>query len=413
MRTRRVGKQRVSGMTAGVAGLAVATAMLSACSGSTASTVSPTGAPTHAAPTDSPAPTVWSAHGLVICRLVNDNTAIEVAVISPRNEQVEASVAVPAMPGQEEINDVTSGPNAPLACGSGQPIGYISDTNIPSIGPEEFAARQEFNANFTKVAILIQDPSGGTADAGYIDLATGHVTDVTAASGGGFGSSTANVHDALYDPATGDLWFLTENGTPYSVDASGQAIAHPVSYASSMSCCSADTPGYIALAPRTGWVLSVNDAALPSPSGTVAVGPGPLGSGQIEVWRQGSDVSQTTSGTAITADGMQIQTFSPLAPIGWLNNTQLVMLSGSQVYIVTFNPGYTTATAGPGLLPSNSYQFLQAMLSPDHHTLAFIVNKGGSDNYLYELALDQPGAQPEQIGQLGSSSAPWAILAWR
>jgi hypothetical protein len=402
-------------MMAGVAGLALAMAMLSGCGGSpSSSTVTPNQgtSPGSLAPGHS-APTVSSAHGLVVCQLISNNTAIDVAVMSPRNLQVEASAVIPAVPDQEETNDLTSGPNAPLGCGSGQSIGYISNTNIPSIGPEQFAARQEFNAAFTKIAVLIQNPSSGTADAGYIDLATGKVTDVTGAGGSGFGSSTANVNDALYDPATGDLWFLTTNGTPYSVGASGQATAHPVSYASSMQCCSADTPGHIALAPRTGWVLSVNDAALPNPSGTVAVGPGPAGSGQIEVWRQGSDVSQTTTGTAITAQGMQTQTLATLEPIGWLNNTRLVMVSGSQFYIVTFGPGYTSATAGPGLLPSNSYLFLQAMLSPDHHTLAFIVNKGGADNYLYELALNQPGAQPAQVGPLGSSSAPWAILAWR
>jgi hypothetical protein len=409
-------RQRVLGAVLGAAGLAVA---LTACS---SSGIGPGTGPRSAPP----APvSVSSAHGLVVCQPASNNTAIELEVISPQNLRVEASTMIPAVPGQEQTSNVTSGPNAPLGCSQIPQQVYGSD--VPAIGPEEFAARQRFNANFTELAVLIQKPSSNTADAGYLDLATGKVTDLTSAStSSGFGSSSATAQDALFSPATGDLWYLASNGTPYSLDASGHATAHPVGYASSLQCCSGDQPGFISLAPQTNWVLSDTGTGLPSPSGTVAVGPATADSGgQIQIWHQGSDLTaeadilggdQSKDISAINVQGLpsaETSTTTGAAAIAWLSDTRLILLWNNQFYILTFNAGYTSATAGPGLLPSSSNQFLQAMLSPDHQTLAFIANTGGSADYLYEMALDQPGAQPKKIGQLGASGTPWAILAWR
>jgi hypothetical protein len=363
---------------------------------------------------------VSSAHGLVLCQPTASKTAIELEVISPQNARPEGSTMIPAVPGQEPANNLASGPNAPVACAPG-PVSNYSQ-NVPMIGPEQFAARQRFNASFTKMAVIIQKPASGTADAGYMNLATGKVTDLTSASSSGFGSSSATAQDALFDSTTGGLWYLTSKGVPYSVDAAGHATAHPVGYASSLAGSSYDAPGYISLAPKTGWVLSDTSTGLPNPSGTVAVGEATVNTGgQLRIWDQGTDLTQditdTKTMTAINVKGLPSGSSNSssqgAAPLAWLSDTQLILLWSSQFYIVTFSPGYTSATAGPGLLPSNSYLFIQAMLSPDHHTLAFTVNKGGTADYLYELALNQPGAQPKRIGPLGSTSSPWAILDWR
>lgn len=419
MRAGRHSRQQVLGITMGAAGLAAAA--LTGCSSGPIPGPGPgttSGAPSPAAPT------VSAAHGLVVCQPTSNNTAMELEVLSPQNLHVAASTMIPAVPGQEETNNLTSGPNAPVACAPGPVANY--NQNIPAIGPEQFAARQRFNADFTKMAVIIQKPSSGTADAGYLTLATGKVTDVTSASSSGFGSSSATVKDALFNPTTGDLWYLTSKGVPYSLDAPGHPAAHPVSYASSLSGSSYDQPGFISLAPKTGWVLSDTSTGLPNPSGTAAVGVATTDTGgQIQIWHRGSDL---TAGADIlgqdrskTIKVINVKGWPPglpnsaqnPEPIAWLNHTQLIMMRASQFYVVTFSQGYTSAASGPGLLPSNSYTFVQAMLSPDHHTLAFTVNKGGSADYLYELALNRPGAQPKQIGTLGSTSSPWGILDWR
>jgi hypothetical protein len=420
-------------MALGVTGLAITAATLTGCGGSglnpgpgpepCGSAAAPGSGAGCVPPVPSASASVPSAHGLVVCQPNADNTAIDLEVISPQNMKVEASTTIPAVPGVENMN-VASGPNAPVACSPGPVSGY--NQNVPMIGPEQFAARQRFNASFTKMAVIIQKPSSGTADAGYLTLATGKVTDLTSASASSFGSSSATARDALFDPTTGDLWYLTSNGVPYSVDAAGHATAHPVSYAASLRGSSADAPGYIALAPETGWVLSDTSTGLPNPPGTVAVGVATTDTGgQLQIWHQGSDLTaeadmlgQDQSKTIKIINvkgwppGLPDSAQNP-APIAWLSDTQLIMMRASQFYLVTLGHGYRSAISGPRLLPSNNYTFIQAVLSPDHHILAFTVNKGGTTDYLYELALNQPGARPKQIAALGSTSSPWAMLDWR
>ncbi len=413
------------------AGLAIAAAGLTGCGGSgpiagpkACGSGSSSGCTPPPSPTAQAAPAVSTAHGLVLCQPTGSSpagthTAIALQVVSPQNEKVEASATLHAVPGQEQNNDLTSGPNAPVACAPGPVSNYNQD--VPEIGPEEFAARQRFNADFTEMAVIIQKPSSGTADAGYMSLATGKVTDVTGAGSSSFGSASGTAQDALFNPTTDALWYLTSKGVPYSVAASGHGTAHPVGYASSLAGSSGDAPGYISLAPQTSWVLSDTSTGLPNPSGTVAVGAATTNTGgQLRIWAEGTDLTQDISDTkTMTAinvkgwpGGLPNSSQNP-APIAWLSDTRFIMLRASQFYIVTFSHGYASATSGPGLLPSNGYQFIQGVLSPNRQTLAFTVNKGGATDYLYELALNQPGAQPKEIGPLGTTSAPWAILAWR
>lgn len=407
-------RHRLLPVAAATSGLVLVLA-LAACGGGAASGSRP--APTadqaaagsgHAA---NPAPSVSSAHGLVVCQLVDNDAMISLEVISPSTGAMEAATTISAMPGQQS----GAGYEAPAGCSSGGPMTVHPTDNIPAPGPEQFAAREEFNADFTELAVLIPNSASGGADAGYLNLSDGDVTDLSKASESGFGSSP--VTDDLFDPTTGSLWYLA-GSTVYSVTASGQAIPHPVSYSASFGIEVA-TQGLFTLAPGTSWVLPGNALALPNPSGTVAVGPpGPNAAnpnGVLEEWPQGSDVTDGSTGTVVSvsalADTQGVQ------PIAWLSDTRLLIQfetsSGWNFAVLTFSPGYTAATMGPDLLPASSYQFYDAVLSPTGSTLAFIVNQGGSADYLYELALGSPGAQPSKIAALGSTSQPYALLAWR
>jgi hypothetical protein len=402
--------RRILGVVACAAALPL---VLAACGGSGNSGTSPASGASQNAGGHSAAasPALADTHGLVVCQLTNNDKTILLEVISPQNLHVDASAVVPVLPGSQSAD----GAHAPTGCSTGGPI-YASETqNLPTAGPEQFAAREAFNADFSRIAVTISNSGGGTSDAGYMDLATGKTTDLTKASGASFGSSSGKVSDALFDPSTGDLWYIAGDGTPHSVSSTGHDTAHSVSYASSMQPGNF-APGYtsngaFALATQTSWVLSDNTSVLPNPSGTVAIGTAGNSTG-LEVWRNGTDVSDNTAGAPVSINGLSGSLGIP-APVAWIDDTHLLMLVGKTNFaVVTFNSGYTSATVGASLLPANNYTFGDVVLSPDHHTVAFLASKGGSDFDLYELALNQPGSQPKQIGPLGTTAHPWAILAW-
>jgi hypothetical protein len=265
--------------------------------------------------------------------------------------------------------------------------------------------REQFNSNFSLVAVISDDQPDGSSHVGYVSLATKHFTDVTAAT-----ASTAYGSTPPYDYApefdnNGDFYFLRRT-SPTNASAMICAVHKYVpssdtdSVLGDVSCTNTSELTAQNSVASAGWSVNpAGDLAASDGSGGINLSPvnGPL---------LGSTTSTTPNKAALNGalgGGTDDEVY------GWVgNNKVLVGTDGGAFYVLVPVSASTNGPVTPeSLLPSSQSKNSNAVVSADDSSIAFLALVGQTHTlYISQLT---PTATPTQV----MANFPDVLLGWQ
>ena len=309
--------------------------------------------------------------------------------------------------------------------------------------------REEFDRDYTRVAVVDREHfPDESRHVGYIDIATGTFTDVTAmTTKSGFSAHVPIDVNPLFDPKANVFWFLRDTGEIIAVNldtgTSEVRAQTPAGQTGSPATASfvvapgSDQP--VAGTGGSGTVRSCDDI-LPNPSGTVAAIDMELLNGTAQEIGLFTDFTDTLATSADDVAGNDVALAAKAAivmvdggpppnslgsggphclPLAWVSDNTLVCdrrqgpggPGDLALDKLAAGQGATTSTL---LLPPSERQNYGPVISPDGSTIAFLSQQGSSviaDNVsLYTIAVDQPGSEPARVGD---SLISGTLIDWR
>ncbi len=301
----------------------------------------------------------------------------------------------------------------------------IGDTNPCTSGDSnrgisQLTYRESYNAGFTEAVWVSQPEPDGSQHVGFQD-ASGRVTDVTAKTlSQSFGTEPPQDQSPVFDPATDDLYFLRASTTNsdgghayviYRYDPSSQQV-NILGHYETQDTLGDDAPDYITI--QHG-VVVLGDyrispdgtAAASGESGEVAVLPV---SGQV-LHEPSDDSTEQTPGAALPGGaGNGIEVFA------WAGNRAIIASinqyggNSSDLYRMPIH-GLTkdVYTVKPiDLLPANSNDNEDAVVSPDGKSMAFTGTQGSVTTLYRSSATSR--STPEAVG---TGTFDGCLLAWQ
>jgi hypothetical protein len=286
---------------------------------------------------------------------------------------------------------------------------YCPDRNRGLDGAERVRLREQFSPDLSRVAVY-GSQADGSQHVGYVDLATGLLTDLTAKhQTTGFGS-TLPVHcNPLFAPSSNTFWFLEavpnrDRSTVHRVDLTTGAeetrgtvdlkcpniYAQILVWASDQVAALPTFPSY---------------AALPNPTGTLAVSR-PVGPGMFA----GFSLFVSPSGppTRVSMNGGK----NDCQPYAWADDSTLICATqagGDWILVVASSvTASTTSAQATPLLPTNTRRNYSPVTSPDAKTVAF-ASQQGTDISLYTIALANAGAEPTLV----AANMTFSLISWQ
>jgi hypothetical protein len=392
----------------------------------TASTSAGSGA---SSPVDDAQPDI-TGHGIMAISCSVSGSAATLTLRSATSGTILASEVVPLSSSSAQLGSLTVGQNP---CSS------------PRTGSWRLLYREQFNRDFTAVTLQSSAQSDGSTHVGYLTFGRNgdHFTDVTAlttSKSGGFSSTPPTDSSPVFDPTTGDFYFVRTVQTGSGTSAGAMCTVHrfdPVSQQSTVIGNSSDCSGAIgtsitggapafgaAITLQSGVVVVGEGEATPGAGDTFQVNPaGTLAADRDDPGPQLSDGSYTGNSVDLeSVDGQIVNSFQadgagglsqpqsfhgvifmvdgqPAAPTvwAWAGNSSVLasVTNNSNFYLVPVRPGATGIVSAQTLLPSNTNSNSDAVVSPDNSSMAFLSTQG-SDVTLYTCPLTS-GAAPTQI----------------
>jgi len=278
------------------------------------------------------------------------------------------------------------------------------DLNIASCGQTAFlrlANREVFSRDFSQVAVVANNPEpDGSQHVGYIDLATGHFTDVTAATtGSGFGAGGPVDGGALFDPVTDHFWFYRDNGSVYNClpdTTDCRAVGQTDTSADVYNGIRFDVVNSV-------WQLTKgDDPPLLSPTAVLAAG-------------SGNSLGDLHLSAATSQDSVAVTVSTPTGNLscvvaGWIDDSTLLCSDPQydQLYVVRHLNSKTEAATATPLLPPNQDNDWTPVASPDGPTMAF-VDSQGTEGVIYTVQLGASPSEPQKVATLNQGGE---LLAW-
>jgi hypothetical protein len=381
-RTRRVGST-VRTSSRGAATLVIAGLALAACGGESGSGALPpadtplTASTGTAAVSAAPSAVPASFSGIILggCQ---GPASWKLTAIDPATGQ---------MGEQRSFAVQTGGPAASFGC------------TTTGVSTGRFS-RQQFNGDFTKMAVGFPKGADGSTHIGYMNL-DGSTVDLTPQSSD-YGD-VPQQEGPMFNPRSGRIWF-TSGGKLGSVDPEqGPSSSHAEKEDSFQNGVIGGYHDVFVFSPDGKYVTSILGMVYEtfSPDGRVQVEYDPPGYG-FKVGRQGK-VDDTTE-TTEAPDGTLCW------PGAFVNNTQFVCkdTSGGQLYLVTVKGANVTLKP---LLPNSNLVVGDVVGDPSGRQVAFIAGSGSTSAlYLLQLA----GSKPHKIMDIeDDGSYATALMAWQ
>lgn len=257
----------------------------------------------------------------------------------------------------------------------------------------------------------------GTTHVGWVNLTTGTFFDVTAANTQtGFSATPETDITGVFDPATGDFWFLSRTGAVHQC-APGKTTCTAVATVTDQVSELTVNNGF--------WRVNGGGFFSPypmNPSHTLIVSPyfDAIDNANQRAWTPNHTAQATPGGDlhfAIALNGKDETQFVPLA---WANDTDLLMQNGdngdnSVCLVRGLSSGTNGRVNATVVVPASSRTISNVTASPDGTSIAFaatISDKGTKKYALYSASLGaEVGSEPTQIAILDGT--PRYILGYR
>ncbi|MFC4110358.1 hypothetical protein [Micromonospora zhanjiangensis] len=261
------------------------------------------------------------------------------------------------------------------------------------------AVRSLFDRDFTRLAVVIQDPQTKATHVGYVDRSS-KLTDLTGQEDFG---NTPHEDNAAMAPDGSAVWFTSvvehkDQVARRTVDGDHQAVdQQPVETVGERHLFVVGTPGIAVLGNSAqlspdGKRLLVEDSLLERPTDRPFIGPDAIDKAPAAPCDSAKD------GDAIA----------------WIDNDTVLCgssLSGQRFSTLDLTPN---AKAGAPILPSNDHRNFVLGISPDGQQFAFLSVKGTArDYYVADL---KPGTTPRKIepnAEFTSMLGTLFFLDWR
>ncbi|MGA2433497.1 MAG: hypothetical protein ABSG09_08605 [Acidimicrobiales bacterium] len=328
--------------------------------------------------------------GLLAVTCANDNAVLQ--LLNPTTaavlDQVSAPQLTQAAPGR-------------LFVQAGCPIATSARVTVDAVGG--LYAREQFSPNFAEVT-WSTFPLTGTDHVGYMNVDGGNVVDVTAlTSSSGFGSTPPDDQSPVFNPANGEFYFLSATKATAS-----DGVAY-TNYTVHM------------FDPVTHAQKSIGRIGLGTPDPTLTIQDGVAVVGDLLISPNGRVAADSDVFYAVkrpTCCGAEISTFQDctgdsycsLNVYGWIGD-RAVVVNGDATYEDFYRATvFASGTHPPvlaGLLPRNSDQLSDAVLSPNGSQMVFEGAQDGTTD-LYETPTSAVGHPKTLSSDFGAT-----IIAWQ
>jgi hypothetical protein len=351
---------------------------LAACGGSVDGTGSSTAATAPSALAEAPTTTPTSSKGTA----PSSFAGIIAATCSGGGSQALQALDPVSGQSQERVFSLSANLAPQLGCASTISTGQI--------------LRQQFNDDFTQMAVSSRGDPDGSVLAGYVDT-SGNFTNLTPAATGF--SDVPTQYAAVYNPTDGRLWFQTDSAVG-SVDPDQGPSSSRVE------------PGE----PSSNYVTGGVNAFYFTPDGKARLGL--LGAydvysldGRIMV-EYAAPYGYRVGRAGEVSDSAPVISVPQLCWPKWFMGGQsadsflCAGISDRQIYTMTVSPDQASITQTP-LLPRTNREIGDVIASADGTQIAF-VSKAGSTYGLY-ITTTAGGDEPRQVASLpeGTSLIDW------
>ncbi|MEQ4715849.1 hypothetical protein [Nonomuraea sp. B19D2] len=267
---------------------------------------------------------------------------------------------------------------------------------LPADAGDVAAIRSLFDQDFTKMAVVTEDPQTEATHVGYVDRA-GKFTDLTGNEDFG---NTPHEDNAAFSRDGSAVWFTYEvvdqAGTSTKNRIASRALAGDHKAVDQLEIATVGEQNLIMVGRTPSRAVLTSSAQL-SPDGKRLLAEGRV----LEVPAEGQAVGPdlVEKGRYLTCDG------------GWLDNDTVLCEADDRFAALDIASG---AKPGAPILPSNDHQNYGMVISPDSQRFAFLSAKGAAKDYY--LCDTKPGSTPKKIERTGEFSTlgdTAAFIEWR
>ncbi|MFD0475158.1 hypothetical protein ACFQ0B_48095 [Nonomuraea thailandensis] len=270
------------------------------------------------------------------------------------------------------------------------------DTITPPDAGNVTRLRSLFDQDFTKMAVVTEDPQSGASHVGYVDR-SGTFTDLTGDKGFG---NTPQEDTATFWPDGSAVWFVSmEEGRPNpyrvasrSVTGDHKAVVHG----------EGEDWEYLTVVRNPSRVVRTGDDAHVSPNGERLL----AGNRVMAVPADAELVD------VLEEPGAEQGICPDATAVGWIDDD--TVLCGTNDY--NFRTLDLSAGAKPSapILPENDHVNRGMVISPDGQRFAFLSQEGTSrDFYLSSTKPKSTPTKVEKTGSLSALSGTAVVLEWR
>jgi len=288
-------------------------------------------------------------------------------------------------------------------------------------GSHPYAVRQIFNRDYTRMAVTITNSSDRSRHVGYVNVDSGKVVDLNADSTGDFAAAAQN-DSPVYDPASGNIWYLDRNESSGAVlqrvspvKAVGPDGGPPTTVGSwgGDAFVIEGTSGNL-----TGFTSS-KQLPLPNPSGTAdaeynSIRPSlslqTADEGKELLSIKGLDGLPSTEERGLPARGT--------VPLAWVDDSTLITATdisttsnttASAMQLFRFSDNLRSVLSTSPLIPDSDRTNVSPVVSPDHDSVIFISGRGNTAG-IYRVKISSDAVEPTPLPK---TPVPAKLLEWR
>ncbi|WP_433513473.1 hypothetical protein ACQP2T_59520 [Nonomuraea sp. CA-143628] len=267
-------------------------------------------------------------------------------------------------------------------------------TRAPAKEPEKGSL---FDQDFTKMAVVTEDPQTAATHVGYVDRA-GKFTDLTGNEDFG---NTPHEENAAFSRDGSAVWFTYEVTDQPGISTKDRVASRALA---------GDHKAIDQLEVRTANHMNLIMVGR-SPSRAVVAGSAFLSPDGKRLLAESRVLEVPAEGQGVGPDLVDKGRYVSCGTGGWLDNDTVLCSADGRFAALDIASG---ARAGAPIVPSNDYSNHAMVISPDGQRFAFLSQKGAAINYY--LCDTKPGSTPQKVERTGKFSTlgdTAAFIEWR
>ncbi|GAA3220883.1 hypothetical protein [Nonomuraea helvata] len=268
---------------------------------------------------------------------------------------------------------------------------------LPADAADVAAIRSLFDQDFTKMAVVTEDPQTAATHGGYVDR-SGKFTDLTGNEDFG---NTPHEDNAAFSRDGSAVWFTYEvvdqPGISTKNRVSSRALAGDHKVVDQFEVETVGERNLIMVGRTPSRAVLANGAVL-SPDGK-------------RILAESRVLDVPAEGQGVGPDLVDKGRYLSCGGVGWLDNDTVLCSEDGRFAALDIAAG---AQPGAPILPSNDHDNHAMVISPDGQRFAFLSQKGAAINYY--LCDTKPGSTPQKIERTGEFSTlgdTAAFIEWR